>query len=116
VAPALVAPTVDRLAELAAAAGRPTPAITGSAAVAIDGDRALPDPDGLVRRLVDPDGMFGMPAEAVGDMVVTGGPDAVAERLAGLGAVGAAEVVVTLVAGDWFRQAELLAEARSRLG
>jgi alkanesulfonate monooxygenase SsuD/methylene tetrahydromethanopterin reductase-like flavin-dependent oxidoreductase (luciferase family) len=116
VAPAQVAPTVDRLAELAAAAGRPTPTITGSAAVAIDGDPTLPGRDALIHKLVDPDGMFGMPAEAVPDMVVTGGPDAVAERLAGLGAVGAAEVVVTLVAGDWFRQAELLAEARARLG
>jgi alkanesulfonate monooxygenase SsuD/methylene tetrahydromethanopterin reductase-like flavin-dependent oxidoreductase (luciferase family) len=116
VAPAQVAPTVDRLAELAAAAGRPTPTITGSAAVAIDGDPTLPGRDALIRKLVDPDGMFGMPAEAVPDMVVTGGPDAVAERLAGLGAVGAAEVVVTLVAGDWSRQAELLAEARARLG
>jgi alkanesulfonate monooxygenase SsuD/methylene tetrahydromethanopterin reductase-like flavin-dependent oxidoreductase (luciferase family) len=115
-APSLVAPYVDRLAELAAAAGRPTPAIVGSAAVAIGGDPALPGRDALVRKLADPDGLYGMPAEAVPDMVVTGGPDAVAERLAGLGAIGAREVVVTLTAGDWFRQAELLAEARSRLG
>jgi alkanesulfonate monooxygenase SsuD/methylene tetrahydromethanopterin reductase-like flavin-dependent oxidoreductase (luciferase family) len=115
VPPAQVAPTVDRLAELAAAARRPAPTITGSAAVAIDGDPALPDRDGLVRKLSDPDGMYGMPAEALPDMLVAGGPNAVAERLAGLGAVGAGEVVVTLAAGDWFRQAELLAEARSSL-
>ncbi len=115
VAPALVAPVADRLAELAAAAGRPAPAVTASAAIAIDGDPALPDRAAMVRKLSDPDGLYGMPAEAVPDMVVTGGPDATAERLAALGALGAAEVVVTLVAGDWFRQAELLAEARARL-
>jgi alkanesulfonate monooxygenase SsuD/methylene tetrahydromethanopterin reductase-like flavin-dependent oxidoreductase (luciferase family) len=115
VAPALVAPVADRLAELAAAAGRPAPAVTASAAIAIDGDPALPDRDALVRKLADPDGLYGMPADAVPDMVVTGGPDAAAERLAALGAIGAGEIVVTLVAGDWFRQAELLAGARSRL-
>src|SRR5262245_46499570 len=65
VPPALVAPTVDRLAALAADAGRPAPAITGSAAVAIDGDPALPDRDALARKLVDPDGLFGMPAEGI---------------------------------------------------
>ena len=56
-----------------------------------------------------------MPAEAVPDILVTGGPDAVADRLAGLGAIGAERVVVTLAASDWFRQAELLAEAARRL-
>ena len=70
---------------LAAEAGDRAPTITASASVAIDGDPSLPDPDALVRRLSDPDGIYGMPAEAVADLLVTGGPAAVAERLGGAG-------------------------------
>jgi hypothetical protein len=54
------------------------------------------------------------PAIAVPDILVTGGADAVADRVRGLAAIGAERVVVTLAAGDWFRQAELLAEATAR--
>src|SRR5262245_10856715 len=115
VAPPLLAGTVGHLAALAEAAGRPVPAVTGSAMVAIDGDPGLPSRDQLVRALSDPDGLFGIPAEAVPDMLVTGGPEVVAARLAGLAEVGAERVVVTLTAGHWFRQAELLAEAARRL-
>jgi alkanesulfonate monooxygenase SsuD/methylene tetrahydromethanopterin reductase-like flavin-dependent oxidoreductase (luciferase family) len=105
----------ERLAELAADAGRQVPTITGTFMAAIDGDPALPDEAGLVRKVSDPDGLFGMPAEVVPDMVVTGGPAAVADRIDGWAAVGAERVVVTLAAGDWFRQAELLAEAKALL-
>ena len=109
--PAQLAPSAERLAELAADLGRPVPTITGSMSVAIDGDPALPDHDGLVRKLSDPDGVYGMPADAVPDILVTGGPAAVAERITALQAIGAKRVVVTLAAGNWSRQAELLAEA-----
>jgi len=108
-----LASVAERLAELAGELGRPVPAITGSATVAIDGDPTLPDRDGLVRRLSDPDGMYGMPAEAVPDILVTGGPEAVARRIADLAAIGAERIVFTLAAGSWPRQAELLAEAVS---
>jgi alkanesulfonate monooxygenase SsuD/methylene tetrahydromethanopterin reductase-like flavin-dependent oxidoreductase (luciferase family) len=110
-----LAPAVGRLAELAGELGRPVPTITGSTSVAIDGDPALPQPEELVRKLSDPDGMYGMPADAVPDILVTGGPAAVAERIGALGAIGAERVVVTIAAGNWFRQAELLAEARALL-
>jgi hypothetical protein len=109
-------PLVDRLGDLAADLGRSRPAITASAMVAIDGDPALPDHDGLVRLLSDPDGVYGMPAEAVPDMIVTGGPAAVAERIDALGALGAERVVFTLATGTWSRQAELLAEAVALAG
>jgi alkanesulfonate monooxygenase SsuD/methylene tetrahydromethanopterin reductase-like flavin-dependent oxidoreductase (luciferase family) len=112
---AQIAPAAERLAELAADLGRPVPTITGSVSVAIDGDPALPDRDGLVRKLSDPDGIYGMPAGAVPDILVTGGPPAVAERISALRAVGAERVVVTLAAGHWSRQAELLAEATALL-
>src|SRR5262245_46663951 len=115
VPPPLVAETAARLADLAEAAGRPAPAVTGSVMAAIDGDPTLPGRDALSRALSDPDGLFGIPAEAVPDFLVSGGPEAIADRLAGLAAVGAERVVVTLGAGDWFRQAELLAEAARRL-
>jgi len=109
--PPLVAATVDRLRELAAEAGRPVPAVTGSMMVAIEGDPSLPDAEGLVRKLSDVDGLYGIPAEAVPDMLVTGDAGAIAVRLAELAGLGAERIVVTLAAGDWFRQAELLAEA-----
>jgi alkanesulfonate monooxygenase SsuD/methylene tetrahydromethanopterin reductase-like flavin-dependent oxidoreductase (luciferase family) len=113
--PAQLAPVVERLGELAAARGRPAPSVIGSVSVAIDGDPRLPDPAGLVRRLSDPDGIYGMPADAVPDILVTGGPAAVAERIGALAAIGADRVVVTLAAGNWSRQAELLAEAAALL-
>jgi alkanesulfonate monooxygenase SsuD/methylene tetrahydromethanopterin reductase-like flavin-dependent oxidoreductase (luciferase family) len=112
---AQVAPAAERLAELAADVGRPTPTLTGSISVAIDGDPELPEYPELVRRLSDPDGIYGMPADAVPDILVTGGPAAVAERIDALAAIGAERVVVTLAAGDWSRQAELLAAAIASL-
>src|SRR5690606_7954186 len=59
-----LAPAVERLGEVADELGRPLPSITASLMVAIDGDPSVPDRDGLVRRLTDPEGLFGMPAEA----------------------------------------------------
>ena len=114
--PAQVGPAAERLAELAAGSGRPVPQITGSISVALDGDPTVPDRAGLVRALSDPDGVYGMPADAVPDILVIGGPDAVAERIGGWSALGAERVVFTLAAGNWFRQAELLASAVASLG
>jgi alkanesulfonate monooxygenase SsuD/methylene tetrahydromethanopterin reductase-like flavin-dependent oxidoreductase (luciferase family) len=109
--PTQLAPLLDRLASAAAGLGRPRPAVVGSLMTALDGDAEVPSADGLVRRLSDPDGLFGMPAEAAPDMLITGSPAAAAERLSALGDLGIDRVVVTLAAGSWHRQAELLAEA-----
>lgn len=111
VPPADLAPAIDRLGELADERGRPAPAVTASVMASIAGDPALPDRAGLERRLTDPDGMYGMPAGAIDDMVLTGGPAAVADRIAALADLGAERVVLTLAGGDWMRQAELAAEA-----
>ncbi|GAA3864147.1 LLM class flavin-dependent oxidoreductase [Streptomyces sedi] len=111
---AQLAESVDRLAELAAARGRPVPEVTGGVIAAVEGDPARPDHEGLVRRVTDPDGVFGMPREAVG-MVVTGGPAALAERVDGVRRAGARRVVLSVAAGDWYRQTELLAEAAALL-
>lgn len=97
-----------RIAGLAAERGRPAPEITGSVLAALDGDPARPDQAGLVRRLTDPDGMFGMPRQAVD---VVGDSTGLAERIDAVRAAGAHRVVVSIVAGDWFRQTELIAEA-----
>ena len=112
--PDVAAPSVDRLREFASEAGRAAPAVTGSIAVALDGDPALPDRDEIVRQLTDPDGVYGMPAEAIPPILVTGDAGAVVERVAGWAALGADRVVFTLAAGDWHRQAELVAEALFR--
>jgi hypothetical protein len=56
-----------------------------------------------------------MPAEAVDEVVVRGGPATVAAELAALGEAGADRVAVSLAAGDWHRQVELLGEAQRLL-
>ena len=111
VSPELTAAAMDRLGELAGERGRPTPALIASSMAVIDGDPTVPSRNELVAKVSDVDGLYGMPAEAVSDMVVTGGPEVIAERIAALGDVGAESVAFTLAAGSWFRQAELLAEA-----
>lgn len=107
---AQLAPIVGRLEELAAGAGRTRPGITGSAQVALDGDPSAPDEEGLTRLLTDPDGLFGMPPEAVPGLVARN-LEQLADKMATWAEVGADRVVLTLTAGDWFRQAELVAEA-----
>ena len=115
VPPAELSAAKAQVAELAAAQGRPAPSTTGSLLTVLDGDPAVPGDDELTRVLTDPDGVYGMPAEAVGEVVVRGGPATVAARLAALGEAGADRVVVSLAAGDWYRQVELLGEAQRLL-
>ena len=112
---AVIAEGHARLAELATVGGRPTPALTASMMTAISGDSALPPRDALVRRLTDVDGMYGIPTSQVTTLLITGGPAEIAAHLAEYSDIGAERVVVTLTAGDWHRQAELLAEARALL-
>jgi alkanesulfonate monooxygenase SsuD/methylene tetrahydromethanopterin reductase-like flavin-dependent oxidoreductase (luciferase family) len=101
----------DRIATAAEVAGRPVPPLTASTMLAIEGDPALPSRDAVRALVADPRGRFGMPAEAVDDVVVRGGPEVAAAHLAALAEAGAHRVVVTVAAGDWHRQADLLAEA-----
>ncbi len=81
---------------------------------ALEGDPALPPHDAIVRSLTDPDGMFGMPPAVAEAMLFHGSPTGLAEHLLALAAAGASRVVVTVGAGDWERQVELLAEAHTR--
>lgn len=98
----------DDVRESAARVATP---LTASALLAITGDAVLPSRDVVLGRLVDPDGIYGMPPEAADAFLLHGSPADVAERLAAYGDAGAERVTATLVAGDWHRQAELLAEA-----
>src|ERR687891_596601 len=104
-----------RLAEMAEARSRPTPPVTAGMLTALTGDPALPDHDGLIRTLTDPDGVFGMPEDMIPTMLVSGGPAEIASRLAEYGDVGAERVVVSFPAGAWRRPGQLLAEARALL-
>lgn len=104
-----------RLAELAARHGRPAPPVTTSLMAAIAGDPDLPGQDTLTRRLADPDGMFAIPGDQVPAVLHTGPPAQIAELLAAHFSHGADRVVISVAAGDWYRQAELAAEARNLL-
>lgn len=104
-----------RLYELAAQYGRPAPPVTASLMTAMAGDPDLPGRSELTRRLTDPDGMFGIPADQIPAAVHAGPPGQIAARLAEHFRRGAERVVISVAAGNWFRQAELAAEARDLL-
>lgn len=105
---------VRRLRTLAAERGRPVPTVTASLMVALDGDPALPSPDAIRRSLTDPDGPYEMPAEVIPQVITTGPATAVADRLREFAEAGVQRVVFSVAAGDWHRQAELLAEVAAR--
>ena len=113
--PSAVADYTAKLTELAASRARPTPSITAAIMTALSPDNHLPDEDALTRRLADPNGMFGIPPEVLPSMLVRGGPAALAEQLAPYAEAGARRVVISIAGGDWFRQTELVAEARAML-
>jgi alkanesulfonate monooxygenase SsuD/methylene tetrahydromethanopterin reductase-like flavin-dependent oxidoreductase (luciferase family) len=105
-----------RLAELALTRNRPVPQVTVSMLTALTDDPALPDEDTLIRQLADVDGQFGIPAEYVRQVLVTGSVEEVAAQLADSAKNGASRVVVSFAGGNWNRQAELLAGAKALLG
>jgi alkanesulfonate monooxygenase SsuD/methylene tetrahydromethanopterin reductase-like flavin-dependent oxidoreductase (luciferase family) len=113
--PEVIAAPRERLAELAAAHGRPTPAITGAMPVVSTDDPSAPDRAGVLRMLTDPEGDYRMPEQVAPTLAAVGSPAEIAERIAAHGRAGAHRVVVSFPAGDWMRQAELLAAARDLL-
>ena len=66
---------------VAEAAARVTVPVTANQTVAIVGDPALPRRDELTRQMVDPDGLYGAPAEVVDQILLYGSPDEITERL-----------------------------------
>ncbi|HEX8967858.1 MAG TPA: LLM class flavin-dependent oxidoreductase [Chloroflexota bacterium] len=113
--PPVIAQAAEHLASLAAARDRPVPAVTATIMTALSPDPSLPDQDGLVRVLSDPDGMFDIPPEQIANVLVHGSPAKLAELMAAYAESGATRLVVSVAAGDWFRQTELLAEAYASL-
>jgi alkanesulfonate monooxygenase SsuD/methylene tetrahydromethanopterin reductase-like flavin-dependent oxidoreductase (luciferase family) len=85
--------------------------VTANLTVALRGDASLPSRDDVLRRMVDPDGLYGMPREVAEEFLVYGDVDEIAARLHAYGDAGAARIVVTFTARDWRHQAELLARA-----
>jgi alkanesulfonate monooxygenase SsuD/methylene tetrahydromethanopterin reductase-like flavin-dependent oxidoreductase (luciferase family) len=93
------------------AAARVTVPVTANLTMAIAGDSAVPTRDEVLDRMVDPDGLYGMPRDLAEQFLVYGDVDEIAARLDRYGDAGAARVVVTFAAGEWHRQNELLARA-----
>ncbi len=104
-----------RAAEQAARFGRPAPAITTSVMAVLDGDPSVPDRGTLISLLVDPDGMFGIPAATAPDAFLTGDPSVLAAHLGRLAAIGVHRTIIQFAGGDWSRQTALAAEAMSQL-
>lgn len=115
-APEQIAAVRDRLDELAAVHGRPRPEMTALAMVAVTGDPAVPSRDRVVARMADPGAQFAFPPEHAEAMVTYGSPAQIAEAFAAQAEAGVQRVVVNTAAGDWFRQADLLAEVAALLG
>lgn len=113
--PSETAQTRDHLAELAKSRGRPTPAITALVMAGIYGDPSVPNREAVVDAVADPDDKYAFPREHADAMVVAGPPASIAEHLAALGEAGVQRVVVNPAAGDWSRQAHLLAEVAQML-
>src|SRR5205807_5373721 len=74
--------------------------VTANLSVAITGEPSLPSRDDVVRRMVDPDGPYGMPRDVAERILFHGDVDDIAARLHAYGDAGADRIVVTLVAGD----------------
>jgi alkanesulfonate monooxygenase SsuD/methylene tetrahydromethanopterin reductase-like flavin-dependent oxidoreductase (luciferase family) len=85
--------------------------VTANLTVALRGDPSLTSRDDVLRRMADPEGLYGMPRAVADEFLVYGDVDEIATRLHAYGDAGAARIVVTFAAGDWRRQAELLARA-----
>lgn len=114
--PAEMAALHARLGELAAARNRPTPPNTTLVMGAVTtGDPTVPDRQAVVDLIADPEDKYVFPAEYADAMVVAGPPAFIADHLAALGEVGVHRAVFNPPMGDWFRQAELLAEAAGLL-
>jgi alkanesulfonate monooxygenase SsuD/methylene tetrahydromethanopterin reductase-like flavin-dependent oxidoreductase (luciferase family) len=102
-----------QLESLARQRDKPTPRLTGSIMLALPDDPALPDEAALLHRLTDVDGIFNMPPDIIPSVLLRSTPLELADLLRQYAAAGASRLVISVAAGDWRRQVELVAEARS---
>jgi alkanesulfonate monooxygenase SsuD/methylene tetrahydromethanopterin reductase-like flavin-dependent oxidoreductase (luciferase family) len=109
VPPEAVGPAASRLAEMAAEAGRPAPAVVMGGVAGLGPGI---DPTPTAREL---SARYGIPPEVAARLPITGTPAQAAERMAAYATAGVTRLVLGRIGGDWHRQCELLAEARSLL-
>jgi alkanesulfonate monooxygenase SsuD/methylene tetrahydromethanopterin reductase-like flavin-dependent oxidoreductase (luciferase family) len=109
--PEVLAERAERLGELAAARGRPTPALALLVGAHIDDDleRARSEAAGHLK------GQYGMPLEVVERWSALGSIERVLEYLQAHVAAGVKEFVLMPLARDPLRQYERLAEVSARL-
>lgn len=100
-----------RLAELAAGYGRAVPTVNLGVAAAIGAGADVRDR--IAAELTE---AYGIPADQARDIPVAGPPSEVAARLRDYRDLGVRHVIVGFTDGDWRRQCDLLADARTQLG
>ena len=98
--------------DLRLASARVSVPVTANVTVAITDDPTLPRRGEVLRRVTDPDGLFAIAEERL----VFGDVELVADHIRAYGHAGAARAAVTFAAGDWHRQADLLASALALAG
>ncbi|WP_050502515.1 LLM class flavin-dependent oxidoreductase [Streptomyces monomycini] len=101
-----------QLAELAAALGRPAPAVTVGTTGVLGAEPGLPTAADLAADLAS---AHGSPPGRFADVPVTGGPREAAERLHRYCGAGVTRVLMDIAGGDWRHQVELLADVRALL-
>lgn len=109
--PASIAKRVDRLDELAGAAGRPRPRLASLILVHADADldRGRREADAHLR------GQYGMGLDRVEHWTGLGEAEAIAETLAAYVAVGVQEFILMPLGSDPLSQIERLAEVKTRM-
>jgi len=100
------------LRELSQEAGRPMPAVSVSVFATLDAHLGGMSREALVGMMSDE---WGFPREAADQVVLSGTPTEVAERLDEHAESGVEHIIVTPFGGSWRRQCDLLAEAKSLL-
>jgi alkanesulfonate monooxygenase SsuD/methylene tetrahydromethanopterin reductase-like flavin-dependent oxidoreductase (luciferase family) len=111
--PEQVGPAGRRLSDLAAAWGRPAPAIAMGGMVALGPGVPPSAVEDVASNLTR---SYGVPAGAAPRIPIAGDVSEAAERFAAYAEAGVAHLVLGTFAGDWRRQCELIAEARALLG
>ncbi|OKI00873.1 hypothetical protein A6A06_18395 [Streptomyces sp. CB02923] len=107
-----VAEGTVQLAELAAASGRPAPAVVVGTTGALGGEPGLPGRADIAADLAAAHG--GRPGRFA-DVPVTGGCREAAEHLHRYCGAGVTRVLVDIAGGDWRNQVDLLADVRDLL-
>lgn len=103
-------PALTRLAEFADASGHPVPALTLGCVSSLGGDKSTVDEYAAMLAKT-----YGVAAEVAVKLPITGSARQAADRLAEYAEAGVRHLVLGLVGGEWKRQCDLMAEAKSLL-